>query len=434
VHCNPLQREQAQAHSKHGAGPDGNASRVLDDFHRVEGRIEPLEGAWPGVPLEDFARTGGHGTPREVNLRPGHPESSLRGGANAERPEFVRHPRSVLTSAPRRRIHSLVTPCQPPTEEALHRAVDVLRRGGLVGLPTETVYGLAADAENELAVRRIFAVKGRPSTHPLIVHLASAEAAKGWVSRLPPEAELLAASFWPGPLTLVLPRSTRASDAVTGGQGTVAVRVPAHPVARAVLRAFGGGLAAPSANRFGRVSPTRAAHVLADLGGEVDFILDGGPCSVGVESTIIDLSGPKPVLLRPGGVALEAVEGVLGRAISQTVAGEVRAPGMLPSHYAPRAGLVLAHRSEAPRLAEELQRSGRRVALCSPEATVPAGVVHLRAPEDVAELARSLYGLLRDVDKAGVDVAVVVVPEEAGLGLAVLDRLRRAAAPRDPVL
>lgn len=309
--------------------------------------------------------------------------------------------------------------------------MEVLRQGGLVGLPTETVYGLAADAENELAVRRIFAVKGRPSTHPLIVHLASAEAAKGWVSRLPPEAERLAASFWPGPLTLVLPRSTRASDAVTGGQGTVAVRVPAHPVARAVLRAFGGGLAAPSANRFGRVSPTRAAHVLADLGGEVDFILDGGPCSVGVESTIIDLSGPTPVLLRPGGVALEAVEEVLGRAVPQTVAGEVRAPGMLPSHYAPRAGLVLAHRSEAPRLAAELRNTGRRVALCSPEAVVPAGVVHLNVPQDVAELARSLYALLRDVDQAGVDVAVVVVPEEAGLGLAVLDRLRRAAAPRD---
>jgi L-threonylcarbamoyladenylate synthase len=326
----------------------------------------------------------------------------------------------------------LLTPCEPPTEEALRRAVDVLRRGGLVGLPTETVYGLAADAENELAVRRIFAVKGRPSTHPLIVHLASAEAVRGWVGRLPPEAELLASAFWPGPLTLVLPRSTRASDAVTGGQGTVAVRVPAHPVALAVLQAFGGGLAAPSANRFGRVSPTRAAHVLADLGGEVDFILDGGPCSVGVESTIVDLSGPEPVLLRPGGVGLEALQGVLGRPLSQTVVGDVRAPGMLPSHYAPRAGLVLAQRGEAPRLAAELHRTGRRVALCSPEEAVLKGVVHLSVPDDVAELARALYALLRDVDAAGVDVAVVVVPETAGLGLAVLDRLRRAAAPRAP--
>jgi L-threonylcarbamoyladenylate synthase len=324
----------------------------------------------------------------------------------------------------------MVTAFEPPTEEALHRAVEVLRRGGLVGLPTETVYGLAADAENELAVRRIFAAKGRPSTHPLIVHLGSAEGVKSWVARLPPEAETLAAAFWPGPLTLVLPRSTRASDAVTGGQGTVAVRVPAHPVALAVLQAFGGGLAAPSANRFGRVSPTRASHVVDDLGAEVDFILDGGPSSVGVESTIVDLSGPEPALLRPGGVAREALERVLGRKVAQSLSGDVRTPGMLPSHYAPRAGLVLASRSEAPGLASKLQASGRRVALCSPESGAPAGVVHLPVPEDVAELARSLYALLRDVDATGVDVAVVVVPEEAGLGLAVLDRLRRAAAPR----
>jgi L-threonylcarbamoyladenylate synthase len=325
----------------------------------------------------------------------------------------------------------MATVPEPPTADALQRAVEVLRRGGLVGLPTETVYGLAADAENELAVRRIFAVKGRPSTHPLIVHLPQPEAVKDWVTRLPPEADALAAAFWPGPLTLVLPRSTRASDAVTGGQGTVAVRVPAHPVALAVLRAFGGGLAAPSANLFGRVSPTRAAHVVADLGADVDLVLDGGASSVGVESTIVDLSGPEPALLRPGGVAREALEEVLGRPVPSREAGDVRAPGMLPSHYAPRAGLVLASRSDAPRRAEELSAAGRRVALCSPEGIpVPPGVLHLSAPEDVAHLARSLYTLLRSVDTAGVDVAVVVVPDEGGLGLAVLDRLRRAAAPR----
>jgi L-threonylcarbamoyladenylate synthase len=327
-------------------------------------------------------------------------------------------------------LQTMATTCETPTAEALQRAVNVLRAGGLLGLPTETVYGLAADAENELAVRKIFAVKGRPSTHPLIVHLANAAAVRAWVARLPPEAEALATAFWPGPLTLVLPRSTRASDAVTGGQGTVAVRVPAHPVALAVLKAFGGGVAAPSANRFGRVSPTRAADVLADLGGEVDMILDGGPSSVGVESTIVDVSGPKPALLRPGGVAREALEDVLGRTLQTREAGEVRAPGMLPSHYAPRAGLVLASRAAAPGLAAELREAGRRVALCSPEVTAPPGVLHLRVPEDVAALARGLYALLRDVDAAGVDVAVVVVPQEAGLGLAVLDRLRRAAAPR----
>ncbi len=325
----------------------------------------------------------------------------------------------------------MATVSELPTADALHRAVEILRRGGLVGLPTETVYGLAADAENELAVRRIFAVKGRPSTHPLIVHLGTSEAVRDWVSRLPPEAEALAAAFWPGPLTLVLPRSRRASDAVTGGQGTVAVRVPAHPVALALLRSFGGGLAAPSANHFGRVSPTRAAHVVADLGEEVDLVLDGGPSSVGVESTIVDLSGPVAALLRPGGVAREALEKVLGRRLPIRAAGEVRAPGMLPSHYAPRAGLVLAGRNQAGQLARALSAAGRRVALCSPASVdAPPGVVHLRLPEDVTELARSLYEVLRSVDAAGVDVAVMVLPEEGGLGLAVLDRLRRAAAPR----
>ncbi len=309
----------------------------------------------------------------------------------------------------------------------------VLRRGGLVGLPTETVYGLAADAENELAVRRIFAVKGRPSTHPLIVHLANIDAVRTWVARLPPEAEALAAAFWPGPLTLVLPRSTRASDTVTGGQGTVAVRVPAHPVAQSVLAAFGGGLAAPSANRFGRVSPTRAEHVVADLGGDVDVVLDGGPARVGVESTIVDLSGPVPALLRPGGVTREALEKVLRRPLPSRATNDVRAPGMLPSHYAPRAGLVLANRIEAAGLAAELLSAGRRVAVCAPEGlATPPGAVYLAVPEDVAGLARSLYELLRSVDAAQVDIAVVVVPEEAGLGLAVLDRLRRAAAPRGP--
>jgi L-threonylcarbamoyladenylate synthase len=320
---------------------------------------------------------------------------------------------------------------EPPTAEALQRAVEILRRGGLVGLPTETVYGLAADAENEIAVRRIFAVKGRPSTHPLIVHLGSFEAVQSWVSQLPPEAEALAEAFWPGPLTLVLPRSMRASDAVTGGQGTVAVRVPAHPVALAVLQAFDGGLAAPSANRFGRVSPTRAEHVVEDLGADVDFLLDGGPSSVGVESTIVDLSGPEPALLRPGGISREALEAILGRELPTRLDGEVRAPGLLPSHYAPRAGLVLASREEAPRLAAALHAVGRRVALCSPQGVdAPAGVLHLEVPADVAALARSLYAVLRSLDAAQVDVAVVVLPGEAGLGLAVLDRLRRAAAPR----
>jgi len=316
--------------------------------------------------------------------------------------------------------------------ESIAAAVAVLRRGGLVGLPTETVYGLAADAENELAVRRIFAVKGRPSTHPLIVHVAHAGAMSQWATEVPPEAHMLAAAFWPGPLTLVLRRSSRASDAVTGGQETVALRVPGHPVALAVLRVFGGGVAAPSANRFGRVSPTRAEHVREDLGADVDLVLDGGPARVGVESTIVDLSGNEPVLLRPGGVPVEAVEKVLGRRISRVPGRKMRAPGLLPSHYAPRAGVLLAEPGRAMAKALSLAEGGRRVAVAVPESVeVPAPLVALRIPADVEGLARELYGVFRAADEAKVDVVVISVPGEEGLGLAVADRLRRAAAPRE---
>ncbi len=316
--------------------------------------------------------------------------------------------------------------------DSIAAAVAVLRRGGLVGLPTETVYGLAADAENELAVRRIFAVKGRPSTHPLIVHVAHAGAMSQWATEVPPEAHMLAAAFWPGPLTLVLRRSSRASDAVTGGQETVALRVPGHPVALAVLRVFNGGVAAPSANRFGQVSPTRAEHVREDLGADVDLVLDGGPARVGVESTIVDLSGDEPVLLRPGGVPVEAVEKVLGHRISRVPGRKMRAPGLLPSHYAPRAGVLLAEPGAAVAKALSLAEGGRRVAVAVPESVeVPAPLVALRIPADVEGLARELYGVFRAADEAKVDVVVISVPGEEGLGLAVADRLRRAAAPRE---
>jgi len=316
--------------------------------------------------------------------------------------------------------------------ESIAAAVAVLRRGGLVGLPTETVYGLAADAENELAVRRIFAVKGRPSTHPLIVHVAQAAAVESWASKVPPEAYRLASAFWPGPLTLVLKRSARASDAVTGGQDTVALRVPGHPVALAVLRAFDGGVAAPSANRFGRVSPTRAEHVRADLGSDVDLVLDGGPARVGVESTIVDLSGPEPVLLRPGGVPVESVEQVLERRISRMPGRKIRAPGLLPSHYAPRAGVLLAEPGGAVAKALSLAGGGRKIAVAVPEPVeVPEPLIALRIPADIDGLARELYAVFRAADDAKVDVAVIAVPGEEGLGLAVADRLRRAAAPRN---
>lgn len=313
----------------------------------------------------------------------------------------------------------------------LSRAVDALRAGGLIGLPTETVYGLGADASNELAVRRIFAVKGRPSSHPLIVHVASLEAARRWVRALPPPAVALGEALWPGPLTLVLPRSDLASDAVTGGQDTVAVRVPNHPLALALLGAFGGGVAAPSANRFGRLSPTTAAHVRAELGDDVDVIVDGGPCAVGVESTIVDLTGPAPRLLRPGGVPRETLEAVLGHPLRAAEReSEVRAPGMLESHYAPRAGVRLVEAGAVEARALEAAAAGHRVVvLGSPGLRLDPRLTRLDVPDDAAEFARVLYGRLREADELG-DLLMVVPPPESGLGLAVGDRLRRAAAPR----
>lgn len=309
-------------------------------------------------------------------------------------------------------------------------AVVVLKRGGLVALPTETVYGLAADAENELAVRRIFATKGRPETHPLIVHVSGIDALDGWAREIPETARKLAAEFWPGPLTMVLPRGPRALDVVTGGQDTVALRVPSHEVARKLLKAFGGGLAAPSANRFGHVSPTTADHVAADLGTDVDLILDGGPSEVGVESTIVDLSSARPAILRPGGVSREDISRVLGVDVQLEVSSTVRTPGTLASHYAPRAGVFLADRSTVYRRAEALEHSGQRIAVIGPRQRLPGGVALLEAPDDAEGLARVLYAKLREADTEGFDLLVVQLPPEDGMGLAVQDRLKRAAAPR----
>ncbi|HEX8434641.1 L-threonylcarbamoyladenylate synthase, partial [Archangium sp.] len=252
------------------------------------------------------------------------------------------------------------------TPDLLAQAVETLRRGGVIALPTETVYGLAANAEDELAVRRVFAIKGRPATHPLIVHVARAEELSSWARHVPEEAHRLAAAFWPGPLTLVLPRSARATDAVTGGQDTVAVRVPNHPIALAVLDALGGGVAAPSANRFGRVSPTAVEHVRADLGDEVDLLLDGGPCTVGLESTIVDLSGKEPAVLRPGGLAVEELERVLGRRVPVRTSSTVRVSGSLASHYAPRAGVVLSELMDVGSRVEVLRAQGQSVGVLGP--------------------------------------------------------------------
>lgn len=315
----------------------------------------------------------------------------------------------------------------------IERAAATIRRGGLVAFPTETVYGLGADATNDAAVRRVFDVKGRPADHPLIVHLADAAELDRWADRPDDRARALAAAFWPGPLTIILRRGARLSPAVTGGRDTVGLRVPDHEVARALLEESGTVIAAPSANRFGRVSPTSAEDVRRDLADDVDVVLDGGPCSLGVESTIVELVGDEPQILRPGGVPADSIEAVLGvRHIARGV-GAPRAPGMLASHYAPGAAVELVGASDVAGRVSELAAAGRRVvavvAADGPPVT-PSALVTVVRHGGVEELARQLYRHLRDADVAGADVIVVVPPRPEGLGAAVVDRLRKAAAPR----
>ncbi len=288
----------------------------------------------------------------------------------------------------------------------------------MVAFPTETVYGLGADATNEAAVARIFAVKGRPRGHPLIVHLGGEEWLDDWAVDVPDPARALVRSMWPGPLTVLLRRHPRVPDVVTGGRATVGLRVPAHAAALELLDAFGSGIAAPSANRFGRVSPTTAAHVRADLGADVDLVVDGGPCTVGVESTIVDCTTDPPSILRHGLVTTDAVRNLMGGPVTDVDTGERRAPGMLDSHYAPRAAVVLAaDGAEADARAEEVRRSGRAVDVLAPDVSAE-------------DYARHLYGWLREADARALDVLVVVPPADVGMGAAVNERLRKAAAPR----
>ncbi|MGA5037026.1 L-threonylcarbamoyladenylate synthase [Streptomyces capoamus] len=316
----------------------------------------------------------------------------------------------------------------------IEKAAGVLRAGGLVALPTETVYGLGANAEDPTAVSRIFQVKGRPPSHPLIVHIGGADQLDDWVEEVPATARLLAEHFWPGPLTLVLRRGRRVPLEATGGLETVAVRVPDHPVALALLSAFGGGVTAPSANRFGQVSPTTAQHVRAELGDGVDFVLDGGPCEVGVESTIVDATGEVPSILRPGGVTREDLEAVLGRPLAVHATSRVRVPGQHPSHYAPRARVVLVEPEKVVAEAELAQERGHRVGVFLPPSLTDAAVkAHAVAavPASMNAYARGLYGLLRELDQKGCDLIFASLPAEEGLGLAIANRLRRAAGPRE---
>ena len=301
----------------------------------------------------------------------------------------------------------------------LDLALDRLRRGGLVAIPTETVYGLAADAEQPDAVRRIFDVKGRPRDHPLIVHVAGLDALDGWADPVPEAARTLGRTCWPGPLTMLLPRGERATDVVTGGRPTIGLRAPAHPLAHELLVRFGGGLAAPSANRFGKVSPTSAEHVLHDLADLLvpgrDAILDGGPSLVGVESTIVDLTVEPPQVLRAG--AIDADE--IGRLLAMPVAaasGPSRASGMLEAHYEPDCLVVLADAADAADARVRAARAdGRRADV-------------LDRTDDLVLAAQLLYADLRAADDRGLDELVVVLPPANGIGVAVRDRLMKAAA------
>ena len=320
-----------------------------------------------------------------------------------------------------------------PTPEVAD-AVRCLRAGGLVAFPTETVYGLGANAREPRAVARIFAAKGRPADHPLIVHVAEAAQISDWAAEVPALAWQLADAFWPGPLTLILRRRPEVPDAVTGGLDTVALRVPAHPLAQALLGSFGDGVAAPSANRYGRVSPTCAAHVHEELGTAVDRLLDGGPCAVGIESTIVDLSQGSPRLLRPGAVTASQLTAVLGQPLdASTSAPATRAPGSDTSHYAPAARVLLASADTAATLVRQRLAHGEQVGLLA--STAPTGLpetVHwLALPESDDGQARELYTRLREADHHGLTTVVAVLPSAAdqvtGLGLALADRLRRAA-------
>lgn len=312
-------------------------------------------------------------------------------------------------------------------------AAQALLEGRLAVLPTETVYGLGARADLPHAIARVYAAKGRPADHPLIVHVLDAEALDAWGVNVPDYARALAAAFWPGPLTLVVARSERAADFVTGGQDTVAVRVPSHPMMRAVMHGLGElagdraiGIAAPSANRFGRVSPTTAAHVVGELADDLaddDVVLDGGASDVGIESTIVDCTGPAPVVLRPGQVSRADVERVTGLAAGAT--STVRAPGTLSAHYAP---LARVHVVDAATALAATSGDASIGLLARADVETPHGIVRLSAPKTTDDYARVLYAALREADALGLATVLAVPPPADGVGAAVADRLARAAA------
>lgn len=315
-----------------------------------------------------------------------------------------------------------------PLPGKIEDAAALLNAGELVAFPTETVYGLGADASNPRAVTRIFEAKGRPASHPLIVHFSNFAAARGWASQVPPAAERLAEAFWPGPLTLVLPRSSQVPDVVTGGQDTVGLRAPAHPVARALLAAFGRGIAAPSANRYGRISPTRADDVRAELGRRVALVLDGGDCEVGLESTIVACLGGRVTLLRPGAISRSQVADVVGR-VDDAGPDAPRAPGRQRSHYAPGTPLELVAPASLGRAVAAAAAEGRVAVLSRSAPSAESDrILWKRMPGEPGSYGRALYAALRALDDSG---AALILVEEVPAGeewAAVSDRLARAAA------
>jgi L-threonylcarbamoyladenylate synthase len=324
-----------------------------------------------------------------------------------------------------------------PSEADYTRAVELLRSGELVAFPTETVYGLGADAANPAAVAKIFAAKGRPADHPLIVHLAGHDAVDHWAEQVPAVAWELMETFWPGPLTLILKKQSWVPDAITGGQDTVGLRVPGHPVALELLRRFAAiagehaGIAAPSANRFGRISPTTAAHVKEELGNRISLILDGGPCKVGIESTIVDCSRGEPAILRPGHISQDHLAAVFGRQVPiQTETGAPRVSGSLAAHYAPQTPMRIVAGSRLLDFLNAQRHKGDCCGVIGHSQAPQSGMPHVwrLLPADPVGYAHDLYAALRELDHAGVSLIAVEALPETEAWTAVSDRLRRAAA------
>ena len=313
---------------------------------------------------------------------------------------------------------------------AIQRAAVLLQTGGVVAFPTETVYGLGADALNEQAVAQVFAIKQRPTFDPLIVHIANSHAVSQYASRIDDRARALMERFWPGPLTLVLPKQPIIPDLVTAGLDTVALRMPNHPVALALLRTVDRPIAAPSANPFGYVSPTTAQHVQDTLGESIEIILDGGPCSIGLESTVCALVDEEAVLLRPGGVSLEALEAVIGSVSLASSDSDVRSPGTLPQHYSPHVPITLLDPGQE--IPEPTSQKGvGLLAFQTPKNTDGYIAIETLSPNgDLLEAAANLFAALRRFDSLGLDRLVIEPVPEDGIGRAIMDRLRRAAARR----